>query len=148
MDSWHWQWCCACSYPVAWLSLLCKFYECSTGKDSCNGSYTWVNFTILPQNVLQAPHSLNWHRKDSHAIVVPEQFAKTAILLILWGFHPYNYFLSMFFCYLLVLFFGGGENFASCERMWVYALFGQSALSSPLKHKHWNNEYCFLFLGV
>ena len=45
------------------------------------GTYTWVNFTSLPQNVLQASHSLNWHRKDSHTVVVSNQFVKTVFNL-------------------------------------------------------------------
>ena len=48
------------------LSLLCKSFECRAEK----GADTWVIFTSLPQIVLQAPNSLNWRRKDSHAIVI------------------------------------------------------------------------------
>ena len=44
------------------------------------GTDTWVNFTSFPQNVLQAPHSLNWYRKDSHAIVITN--GKTADLFL------------------------------------------------------------------
>ena len=45
------------------------------------GVDTWINFTHLPQNILQALDSLNLHMKDSHATVVTKYFGKTAIFL-------------------------------------------------------------------
>ena len=63
-------------YTVVWPSLLCEFYE----KIHAVGADTWVNFTRLPQNVLQTLYSLSYH---SHAIVVTKYFAKSAICLTL-----------------------------------------------------------------
>ena len=40
---------------ITWLSLLWQFYKCRAGKRAD----TWVIFASLPQNILQAPHSLN-----------------------------------------------------------------------------------------
>ena len=34
-----------------------KFYDCSAGKEV--GADTWINFTSLPQNGVQALHYLN-----------------------------------------------------------------------------------------
>ena len=48
-------------YYSWWLALLC--INAVLEKDSCSGS--WINFTSLPQNALQAPHPLNFLKNDS-----------------------------------------------------------------------------------
>ena len=37
-------------------------------------------------------------------------------LVAFWGFHPYMFFhfFKMFFCYLFLLFWGGGERYEWC----------------------------------
>ena len=46
---------------ITWLLSLLKILWMQGWK----GADTWVIFNSLPQNVLQAPHSLNYHRKGN-----------------------------------------------------------------------------------
>ena len=106
-DSWRWQWCCSCSYPLTW-PYYANFMNAVLEKIHAVGTYTWVNLTSLPQNVLQASHSLNWHRKDSHTILVSNQFVKTVFIVICldsFGVSPL-YIFNVFWLLVCVVFWG------------------------------------------
>ena len=104
------------------------------------GTYTWVNFTSLPQNVLQASHSLNWHRKESHTIVVSNQFVKTVLIVICLDFFwvPSLYIFSMFSgcCFL-----GGGRILLVVRGCGIHANCKWLVL-----HRKWYSKTCTLVI--
>ena len=57
---------------VTILTTYANFMNAVLEKIHAVGAYT---LPASPHNVSQVPHSLNWHRKDSPAIVVLKQFA-------------------------------------------------------------------------
>ena len=50
---------------ITWLTLLCKFYECSAGKDSCNGSWYFNNLLVYHKMFYQhckSSKQIDWER--------------------------------------------------------------------------------------
>ena len=64
-----------CYYNSAWLSFTTQIDV----KGFMQWELIWINFTCLPQNVLQ---TLDSHMNDSHATVVTKYFAKKTILFL------------------------------------------------------------------